>query len=483
MPQEPIQYPPPPAELQGKPTWRLIRFFGAGAIIASVTIGSGETLFASRGGAVFGYTLLWCFVGGTLLKGVQVYTAARYITLTGAHPMAHWAHLPGPKNWVPILIGLLSLACFPFWLAALPRFVGQLINWVFHVAESEDKEYFDRMARIWGTITIVAAVTLTWVQSYGALERVQTVIVGLLLFSIILATFVSRPDWVAAFMGTIVPVVPDYQDWIKSDYPKIAIRSPWVEMVTYLGAIGGGSYDYIGYIGCLREKKWGALGLKRSQEPTPELGKKGELLPIEINEDNVKRGRVWLRAAKIDVGVSFSCVLIFTVCFYALGAAILHQAHLAPEGRDVLVHQAAFLTKIHPSLLYLYQIGVLAAFLGTIYGAYEIYTRTTYECLAPLSRRIREMPEKQVRLPVLLYCGVGGLILLWTVDDPIKLVTLPAIVGGVLTCGLWCFAMIWTERRFLPKAFRMRRSLLVLTVIAGTFLVGLAIPALWNFFA
>ena len=61
----------------------MLRIFGPGAIIASVTIGSGETVFASRGGAVFGYALLWCFIGGGLMKFVQVYTAARYMTLTG----------------------------------------------------------------------------------------------------------------------------------------------------------------------------------------------------------------------------------------------------------------------------------------------------------------------------------------------------------------------------------------------------------------
>src|SRR3712207_7432601 len=36
-----------------------LTFFGPGAIIASLTIGSGETVFATRVGAVFGYAVLW----------------------------------------------------------------------------------------------------------------------------------------------------------------------------------------------------------------------------------------------------------------------------------------------------------------------------------------------------------------------------------------------------------------------------------------
>jgi Mn2+/Fe2+ NRAMP family transporter len=92
MPEPDLQYPEPTPDLQQGLRWRALKYFGAGAIIASVTIGSGETLFASRGGAMFGYTLLWCFVAGTLMKGVQVYTAARYMTLTEIRTQLAGAH-------------------------------------------------------------------------------------------------------------------------------------------------------------------------------------------------------------------------------------------------------------------------------------------------------------------------------------------------------------------------------------------------------
>src|SRR3972149_864102 len=101
MPEGPIVYPPLPPDPEPRLWWHSLKSFGAGAIVASVTIGSGETLFASRSGALFGYTLIWCFVIGAVMKGVQVYSATRYMVLTGEHPMTHWAHLPGPKGWVP----------------------------------------------------------------------------------------------------------------------------------------------------------------------------------------------------------------------------------------------------------------------------------------------------------------------------------------------------------------------------------------------
>ena len=58
-----------PQELQTGLTWRLLKYFGSGAIVACITIDSGETVFASRGGAIYGYTLLWCFLYRCLSQG------------------------------------------------------------------------------------------------------------------------------------------------------------------------------------------------------------------------------------------------------------------------------------------------------------------------------------------------------------------------------------------------------------------------------
>ena len=40
--------------------------------------------------------------------------------------MTHWGLMPGPRNWVPWTIGLLSVACFPFWMSGLPLLLGNV---------------------------------------------------------------------------------------------------------------------------------------------------------------------------------------------------------------------------------------------------------------------------------------------------------------------------------------------------------------------
>ena len=61
MNQKLLDYPPLPSELTGS-WWHVLRIFGPGVIIASVTVGTGETIFAPRVGAIFGYGLLWVAV-------------------------------------------------------------------------------------------------------------------------------------------------------------------------------------------------------------------------------------------------------------------------------------------------------------------------------------------------------------------------------------------------------------------------------------
>jgi len=227
----------------------------------------------------------------------------------------------------------------------------------------------------------------------------------------------------------------------------------------------------------LREKGWGMLqraghllSLKDLRSSLPESG------------EEVEKSRAWLRAPVIDCSLSFLCVLVFSAAFLILGARILNPERIVPDWTELFNHQATFLTRIHAHLLYVYQAGVFMAFFGTIIGAYEVYTRTASECLKGISARWRDVPLRRVRLGV-VGCGGGlALVLVWTCKDPIKIVTIPALLGGVFTCGLWCFAVLWAEHRFLPRSYRMRPRLFVATVIAGTVMTAFGVVGLYQHF-
>ena len=109
------RFPELPRSLAGGGLLPLLRFFGPGAIIASVTIGSGELVWASRSGAIFAYGMLWCFFYGGIFKAVQVYTASRHFTLTGEHPLESWKGLPGPGRC------FIRQSDWALWAAIIPR--------------------------------------------------------------------------------------------------------------------------------------------------------------------------------------------------------------------------------------------------------------------------------------------------------------------------------------------------------------------------
>lgn len=461
-------YPPLTPDIEKGLSLGSLKYFGAGAIMASVTIGSGETFFASKGGAIFGYALLWCFVVSAILKGVQVYASARYFTLTGEHPMSRFGELPGPKNWVPWLFAILSIACFPFWLSGLPLMIGTAVNWM--LGMPFEAANFDQQAKIWGTVILLVSAGLALLQTYKILETAQTILVALLLLGMTFAAFAASPDMGAMASG-MVPTIPgEWPAWFSGN---ASYKDDWelpvmVFIGTCLGAVGGGVYDYIGYVGCFREKAWGLIGVG-----DPKAG-------IDTSAENVHRGKRWLLPTKIDVGVGFLCVLFFTFIFVSLGAEILFPKETAPDKRGMLNLQAQFLTDIHPALSYVYKIGIFMAFFGTIYGAFEIYSRTARECLLPISARVRRMKPRWFHTLIVLYCGLVPLPLLWGVDNAQSLVAPAAIIGGVFACGLWCFAMLWADRRVLPKPLQSGPVLTGLLLVAGFVLTGLGV---WSIIA
>ncbi len=479
MAQQKIKFPALTDAIRSRKMIDMLKFFGPGAIMASLTIGSGETFFASRGGAIFGYAILWAFTLGTIMKGIATYTAMRYITLTGEHPMDRWAHFPGPKGWFPFLIGALSIACFPFWLSFLPSLLGTLTNWMFGFGDH----------RVWGTFFIALAIALTIMGGYDVLEKAQTIIVALLIISILFSVFYFQPDWLAVLKGSFIPSLPDYAPWIFQKYPEVASRPVWVEAIVYVGAIGGGTYDYIGYVGLLREKDWGVLGLPNLQEVQQrvyELTGKGERIPLSEEPEDVETGLAWLKAPIIDVTISFASVVIFAAGFMIGGARILHTDQLIPSGLKLLEYQARFLTDIHKWLLPIYDAGVFLAIFGTVYGAYEVYTRTAYECMRTVFKGLRHIPVEKVRPWVLAYVGVVGLFIMWLpkLFPNIKLIDIPTpagIIGGVFTLGLWSLAMLWTDRTYLPKPYQMGPVLFTLNLISGIAMTAMGLKAWWDY--
>ncbi|QKW10362.1 Nramp family divalent metal transporter [Streptomyces sp. NA04227] len=443
--------------------------FGPGAVFASISIGGGETVFAARGGAVFGYAIIWVLVLGAILKGAIMYAGNRYAVLTGEHPMTRWARtVPGPRGWYPAVLGGLAILSFPTAAAGVSLIVGDYAA-----------SLLGGTGVLWATIMLVVCCVLSWIGGYQFLERAQTAIVGVMLAAILVSVFWARPDWLGV-LGGFLPQMPKFEGWLSTSYPSVAERPVWVEVVMYMGGIGGGVFDFIGYTGLLREKKWGLLGreevsaLEARYDATP----KGEYLPLPTGEKEIAKAKSWTLVPLGDVLLSSAAIVVFTAAFVINGANLLHDKQLVPADDNLLSNQASFLEVLWPGLVYLYYVAIFCAFFGTLLALWEVYSTTAHESVAALSRTVRKKGLASTRRWVYPYVLVASLLLVWTGIDPVVLLTPTSLVGGVLGVGTMAFAMVWTERKVLPPAYRMRGLGRWFLLLSGAVLTAFGVVAI-----
>lgn len=475
-PTHPLEYPDPVPAVARRRFGLVgaLRVFGPGAIVASITIGSGEMIFSARGGAIFSYAIIWTLVVAAIAKAAMVYSTNRYMVVTGEHPMHRWAVVfPGPRGWFPLLFGVIAVISFPSWVAGLSVALGDLMALL--TAGS---------GQLWATGLLLVAGLLAWFGTYDHMEKAQTVIVSFMLIAIAVSVVVLRPDWLGA-LGGLVPQLPEYAGWLRADHADIVARPVWLEVATYLGAIGGGVYDYIGYTGMLREKGWGMLGRRDNREVAESFlaVPEGEPLPLNNRPEQVRKARLWTRAPLGDAIVSFAAVTIFAVMFAINGATLLHEQRQVPSGTDTLTYQAQFLTAIHPTLEYLYYVAVFFAFFGAVYGLWELYSYTAYETLGAVFPKVRLAGQRSVRRYVYPYIAVASLVLVWTVGELVAIVTPASVLGGVFGCGIFCLAILWTEKRMLPKAYRLSTAGWWYVLLSGLLLTALGVIAIWELVA
>ena len=483
-------YPEPPQALRTLSPRYLARYIGPGVIIASVTIGSGELVVASRSGAIFGYSLLWCFLYAGIFKAIQVYTATRHFALTGEHPLVGWSGLPGPRCWFPLLIAVPAVAVMPIAFSLIPEMLGGFIHRLSGMAASDGAvgpwAAIEFRINTWTTLVLCVCLALALSSSQTMLERVSMVLLGIIVVCVACSVAVLGLDWSALLTGLSVPRVPDFPDFVhSSEYTEeFSKRTPWLEVSIYLTAVGGGTYDYIGYIGMLRSRGWGLAG--RRVASRAELA--AAVAPGNPQSDrNIERAIQWSRAPLLDTSISFFFVILVTLLFGILGTRVLNSAAVIPANNDLLNEQEIFLTVLHPHLRWVYRTGVFLALMGTLYGAFEVYQQTFTESVAAIMPRPLT-PKHVVRLRrgVIAYCLLGGLVMVWLpvsiAGTILERMTFGSIISGATSCGLWCFAMLWLDRVRLPAPLRMSVRLRTLTWVAGVAMTFLGLQTIVAWF-
>jgi len=455
-----------------------LKVFGPGAIIASLTIGTGELIFSSRGGAIFGYRILFLFIVISLLKWALVVASSRHMVLTGVHPYRRMLDLPGPRGWLPMVLLLIATVCLPIWVSFHSGVLGNLTAWITGTSEMLG----GGIDYLWGAAILALVVAITALRGYSTLERIQLIIVAAMVVSAGVTLVLYNPDWLGLLKGAVVPQSYAYPAWLSAEYPLIAKQPVWVETTRYVGVIGGAGFDYLAYTSFMRDKAWGQAG----------AGPVSAERLAEIAADPAHPVRRWARAPLVDCSISFLVIVAFSAVFVASGTLILGPNHKIPDEKNLLNLQSAFVTGIHPWLLPLYVAGAFLTMIGTLYGTMEVACSIAGEMARAVNREFAVRYGRRIRRVTIIWCAVGACAILLSLfayqstgatGKPrllLAILTPANLFTGVLLCGLLCLLNLWMDRRYLPKALRLPGWLWLFNLVSGFVFLGLGIKGYWD---
>lgn len=453
---QPIQIPPLTGVLAepfslGK-LFRMTRFFGPAAVVASLGLGVGETIMVTGLGAWSEYGLFWLLVLSVVVKGIFVtYLIGRYTAVTGQRIGHRLVLLPGPRGWLLIALLAAELGLIGMALTAVAKPCGNLVTVLFYDALPGNLDS-DTWVNLWTNVIFAAAMAVSLLSSFKMLERQQIVICGGLVLGTITATLLVNPDVGSMLAGAIrfghLPVAPEWgPSAVRTDYA--------LNMVVIFGYIGGGLSGHLAYSSWVRMSGWGINSHPQIEETCRRAGSETRISYLPADDDQARRLRKLLLPLKWDVGMGALVLLIVSTAFLAAGATILFPRHETLSGNswELLTKQAGIWHEIHEWMVPVYYVMILAALWGTLASVPEAITQVTHDFLSAIWPRCEQFPIR--RLKCIIVCGCFGCSVVWTWSG--LTFDLMTQIAAFLTVSLGLFIVFSCVLYFnmtLPRGYR-----------------------------
>lgn len=451
-------YPEAPAPPRGL---GILRVFGPGAILASATIGAGETILAVRAGAWGGYDLLWLILIASFAKSfVLLYLLGRYAALTGDSVADRLMDLPGPRGWLLVFILLADLVPAGAVFAAIAAPCGVLIT-----------QHAGGDPRLWAIGFGLVAIAVAVVQKYDALEKQQVVVCLVLLACVVTATLLVGPDLRRLLAGLFaVGRIPAVPAWAAEAFRG---RPMALELGTVFGYAGNVAMGYVVYCEFVRQKGWGVF---RGGVPAPAPDR------LPTDDANLRRAKSGLWPVRGDLVLTASLIFVVTAAFMVAGAVVLHPIGQMPMGFDLLSKQAAIFARISPALIPVYYVAILFALWGTLSTVPEIYARVTHAFLGALfPARMARVAYPSVLRAIGLYLALCSLPLLWFRVRPQAMMDVVGLLSTNLGVALAFVAALWLDGR-LPRPLRASRLLYGVGAVSCVAVFAATVISAWFLF-
>lgn len=326
------------------------------------------------------------------------------------------------------------------------------------------------------------ACALGLVLSFQRLEKQQIIICGILVSGTIIGTLMVCPDFWQAFVGSVsVGKLPSsLPEWTPDD----ARQNPMLTMATTFGYVGGTIMGYIVYANWIGLHGWGLTGHKKITSIREHAFAHERIDYLPDDPQQVKRLRALIAPLRWDVGMGAIVLFIVTGAFMMSGAAVLYpmlaQGRLEAgfQGWSLLTEQAHVWRNIHPYLVVVYYVCVIAALWGTLQALPEAYARVTQEFFQAVWSG-RSWSYDKIRAIICAYLFLSTAAFVWTGASFDTLIQIASFLVSNLALALVMFAALYLNFK-LPPAYRTRRPILVGGVASAIILSIFAAISGWG---
>jgi manganese transport protein len=326
----------PPTSFIGK-----LQFLGPGFILSASIVGSGELIATTTLGAKAGFIAFWVIIVSCLVKVVIQLEFAKHTIVTGETAMQIFNKLPGPRfgkgRWTiwflfvllllkvvqlggmlgstAIVLNLLMAGVNVFYWVVLVAFAVGLLIYRGYYAIVEKSSMV--MIAMFTLLTIISVLSLAYTPYRISWDEIQS---GL--------TFALPAEVVAVAIGAF-------------------------------GITGVASDEIIAYNYWCIEKGYAAYTGPRANSPQWK-----------------KRAKGWIRVMYMDALVAMVIYTAVTAAFYLLGAAILHNRGVIPEGNQLIETVALIYTEsLGAGVRNIYLIGALFVLFSSLFASLAAWTR------------------------------------------------------------------------------------------------------------
>jgi Mn2+/Fe2+ NRAMP family transporter len=176
--------------------WRArLRQVGPGIMAAATGVGAGDLVATMVAGSRFGYTLLWAVLVGTIFKLALAEAVGRWHLTSGRTILSGWRTL---GIWALIYFGIYAVIWGFVYGATAMSASGLPLNALFPALS----------VRYWAMICGLLGFALVWFGRYAIIEKLMTVLVGIMFVTVVGTAILVMPNFTALFEGAI-PTLPD----------------------------------------------------------------------------------------------------------------------------------------------------------------------------------------------------------------------------------------------------------------------------------